>query len=78
MRFDLHCHTTASDGVQSPADLVRRGQADAAAFGRDFIATPDLPHRLREGLALNAQDPATFSAGGPKGYVDYPVAEEVA
>ena len=24
MRFDLHCHTTASDGVLSPADLVRR------------------------------------------------------
>ena len=47
------------------------------AFGRDFIATPDLPARLRNGLPLNQQDPATFYVGGAKGYVDYPVAEEV-
>ncbi|TBN43889.1 alkene reductase [Paracoccus subflavus] len=70
----------ANEGLtgEVAADLVRSGQADAAAFGRDFIATPDLPRRLREGLELNQQDPSTFYAGGPKGYVDYPVAEEVA
>ena len=49
----------------------------AAAFGKDFIATPDLPRRFAEDLSLNQQDPATFYGSGPKGYVDYPVAEEV-
>lgn len=70
----------ANEGLtgEAAADLVRSGRADAVAFGRDFIATPDLPRRLREGLELNRQDPSTFYAGGPKGYVDYPVAEEVA
>lgn len=70
----------ANEGLtgEVAADLVRSGRADAVAFGRDFIATPDLPRRLREGLELNRQDPSTFYAGGPKGYVDYPVAEEVA
>ncbi len=70
----------ANEGLtrDSAADLIRTGRADAAAFGRDFIATPDLPRRFAEGLALNDQDPATFYAGGPKGYVDYPMAEEVA
>ncbi|WP_207099652.1 alkene reductase [Paracoccus shandongensis] len=61
----------------SAADLVRSGRADAAAFGKDFIATPDLPRRFAEDLSLNQQDPATFYGSGPKGYVDYPVAEEV-
>ncbi|VDS09185.1 N-ethylmaleimide reductase [Paracoccus haematequi] len=61
----------------SARDLVASGRADAVAFGRDFIATPDLPARLRSGLPLNQQDPATFYVGGAKGYVDYPVAEEV-
>ncbi|WEF25383.1 alkene reductase [Paracoccus sp. S3-43] len=61
----------------SARDLVASGRADAVAFGKDFIATPDLPARLRSGLALNHPDPATFYGSGPKGYVDYPVAEEV-
>ena len=52
-------------------------RADAAAFGKDFIATPDLPRRFAADLSLNQQDPSTFYGSGPKGYVDYPVAEEV-
>ena len=61
----------------SAAELVRTGRADAVAFGKDFIATPDLPRRFAEDLSLNQQDPSTFYGSGPKGYVDYPVAEEV-
>lgn len=61
----------------SASDLIASGRADAAAFGKDFIATPDLPRRFAEDLSLNQQDPATFYGSGPKGYVDYPVAEEV-
>ena len=57
--------------------LVSEGRADAVAFGRDFIATPDLVARIREGAALNQLDPATMYAGGAKGYTDYPVLAEM-
>jgi len=52
------------------------GVADAIAFGRPFLANPDLPRRLREGLALNADVMATWYSQGPEGYTDYPFAEE--
>ena len=48
------------------------GAADAVAFGKAFIANPDLVERLRTGAALNAPDPTTFYGGGAKGYTDYP------
>jgi len=46
--------------------------ADLVAFGRPFIANPDLTRRLREGAALNALDGTTLYGGGAKGYTDYP------
>lgn len=46
--------------------------ADLVAFGRPFIANPDLPRRLREGAALNVPDRTTFYGGLEKGYTDYP------
>jgi N-ethylmaleimide reductase len=52
--------------------LLQRGWIDAAAFGRTFIANPDLPRRLEESLPLNEQDRSTFYGGGAVGYVDYP------
>ncbi|MCQ0971212.1 alkene reductase [Paracoccus sp. TK19116] len=57
---------------ESAARIVEEGRADAVGFGRDFIATPDLPARLREGKPLNEQHPETFYGGGAKGYTDYP------
>lgn len=57
-------------------DLLNKGYADAAAFGRDYIATPDLPERFRKDLALNKANPETFYAGGADGYTNYPVAAE--
>lgn len=51
---------------------VNAGVADAVAFGRLFIANPDLPKRLELGAELNAYDRSTFYGGGAKGYVDYP------
>ncbi|TJZ87154.1 alkene reductase [Paracoccus hibiscisoli] len=70
----------ANEGLtrESAAALLAEGRADAVAFGRDFIATPDLPERFRRGLALNEQDPSTFYAGGAQGYVDYPTADRMA
>lgn len=53
-------------------DAVVSGRADAVAFGRLFIANPDLPRRLREGAPLNEPQRATFYGGAEQGYVDYP------
>ena len=44
------------------------------AFGRHFIANPDLPARMRDGLALNPYDRDTFYGGNGQGYTDYPAA----
>ncbi len=64
-------------GVSAEAAL-REGWADAIAFGRHFIANPDLPERLRIGAALNHYDRATFYGGSAAGYIDYPTLEESA
>lgn len=50
---------------------VREG-ADLVAFGKPYIANPDLVRRLRESAPLNTPDKATFYGGGAKGYTDYP------
>jgi N-ethylmaleimide reductase len=47
--------------------------ADLIAFGRPFIANPDLVRRLRENAPMNTPDQSTFYGGGVKGYTDYPV-----
>ena len=51
---------------------LREGKADVIAFGRKFLANPDLPARFRCGAPLNGDDPATYYGGGAKGYTDYP------
>lgn len=53
-------------------DAVGSGRADAVAYGRPFIANPDLPYRFEIGAELNKPDEATFYQGGEKGYTDYP------
>lgn len=50
---------------------VSNGEADAVAYGRLFIANPDLVQRFRQGAALNEPDTSTFYAGGAVGYTDY-------
>ncbi len=54
---------------------ITAGDADAVAFGQLFIANPDLPKRFATNAPLNAPDPMTFYAQGPKGYTDYPFLE---
>jgi N-ethylmaleimide reductase len=46
-------------------------------FGRHFIANPDLPRRLKEGLSLNPYRRETFYYGGDTGYLDYPTFDEL-
>ncbi len=53
-------------------------RCDAVAFGKLFIANPDLPERFWRGVPLNAPDLETFYQGGEKGYVDYPTWEAAA
>jgi 2,4-dienoyl-CoA reductase-like NADH-dependent reductase (Old Yellow Enzyme family) len=48
------------------------GKADAVAFGKAYIANPDLVERLRLGAPLNDPDPSTFYGGDGRGYTDYP------
>jgi N-ethylmaleimide reductase len=50
---------------------LKKGRADLIAFGRKFLANPDLPERLKSRAPLNADDPSTYYGGGAKGYTDY-------
>ncbi len=52
--------------------VLAAGYADLVAFGRPFIANPDLPRRLEENLPLAQPDPATLFGGGEQGYTSYP------
>lgn len=52
--------------------LLDEGKADAVAFGKLFIANPDLPIRFAKSAPLNRPEPNTFYAPGPHGYIDYP------
>ncbi len=56
----------------SAQGLIERGEADAVAFGKLFIANPDLVERFRSGAPLNEPRPELFYGGGPSGYTDYP------
>jgi 2,4-dienoyl-CoA reductase-like NADH-dependent reductase (Old Yellow Enzyme family) len=62
------------DGVKGQAALDS-GVADAIAYGRTFLANPDLPHRFAAHIPLTPDNPATWYSQGPEGYVDYPFAE---
>ncbi|AGH51646.1 alkene reductase [Sphingobium sp. TA15] len=59
----------------SAQEEVGKGLADAIAFGRPFIANPDLVERIRLGAPLNPWDRPTFYGGDAKGYTDYPTLE---
>lgn len=60
------------------ADWVGSGRASAVAFGRPYIANPDLVERFRAGAALAAPDQATFYGGDERGYTDYPTLRDAA
>jgi N-ethylmaleimide reductase len=64
----------ANNGYDLDLALTARteGKADLIAFGRPYIANPDLVERLRIGAPLNKPDPATMYGGAAGGYIDYP------
>ena len=55
--------------------ILASGGADAVVFGKPFIANPDLPRRMRDGVALAEPDFATIYSGSERGYIDYPAAD---
>jgi 2,4-dienoyl-CoA reductase-like NADH-dependent reductase (Old Yellow Enzyme family) len=57
---------------QTATQAIAAGETDAVAFGKLFIANPDLPQRFRLNAPLNRWRSAEFYTGGPAGYVDYP------
>lgn len=52
--------------------VLAAGDADLVAFGKLFIANPDLPERFSTGTELNPPNPSSFYGGGARGYIDYP------
>jgi 2,4-dienoyl-CoA reductase-like NADH-dependent reductase (Old Yellow Enzyme family) len=57
---------------ESAEEAIAAGEVDAIAFGKDFIANPDLPRRFALGAPLNPQRNESFYSPGPVGYTDYP------
>jgi N-ethylmaleimide reductase len=62
---------------ETAAATVTAGIADAIAFGRMFIANPDLAGRIRASAGFNRHDRPTFHGGGARGYTDYPALQPV-
>ncbi len=58
--------------AETAQEVLDKGEADAVAFGKMFIANPDLPQRFALSAPLNDQKPELFYAQGPHGYTDYP------
>nr|WP_254227414.1 alkene reductase [Burkholderia multivorans] len=58
--------------VDSANREIEAGRADIIAFGRDFIANPDLPTRLQNGYPLVERKPSDWYGSDEKGYTDYP------
>lgn len=54
---------------------LNEDKGDLVAFGRSFLANPDLPYRFKEGIELNEPEEDTFYTPGKKGYTDYPFAD---
>ncbi|MDQ7977116.1 alkene reductase [Paraburkholderia sp. SARCC-3016] len=60
---------------ETAQQVLDAGEADAVAWGKLFIANPDLPRRFELNAPLNEPDASTFYAEGAKGYTDYPSLE---
>jgi 2,4-dienoyl-CoA reductase-like NADH-dependent reductase (Old Yellow Enzyme family) len=63
--------------LDSAQAALASGEADAVAWGKLFIANPDLVERFAANAPLNEPDTSTFYAPGAQGYTDYPALESV-
>jgi N-ethylmaleimide reductase len=74
LRKEFHGPLIVANGFTyaTATQALAEDLADAVAFGRLFIANPDLPERFRLNGPLNPLDEATLYGGDAKGYTDYP------
>ena len=74
LRKEFHGPLIVANGFNftTATQALAEDMADAVAFGRLFIANPDLPERFRLNGPLNPLDEATLYGGARKGYTDYP------
>src|SRR5699024_678284 len=68
----IYCNGLDKESAQK---AVNSGQADLVAFGRNFLANPDLVNRLKADASLNEVNYSRLYTSGSQGYVDYPVME---
>jgi N-ethylmaleimide reductase len=73
--FDGYFILNGSYDAASGAAALQAREADLIAYGRPFLANPDLVARYRRGSPLNKPDVSTFYTDGAKGYTDYPKLE---
>lgn len=78
LRRKFHGTYMANNGytVELAAESIATGVVDLVAFGRPFIANPDLVDRFRTNAPLAFSDPTTFYGGGAEGYTDYPAIKD--
>ncbi len=57
---------------EEAARVLAEGEADAVSWGKQYLANPDLPERIKRGGPFNEPDTKTFYAPGAHGYTDYP------
>ncbi|HET6527309.1 MAG TPA: hypothetical protein VFG39_01020, partial [Balneolaceae bacterium] len=69
--------TSANYDRESGMEAIAEGKADLVAFGRLFLANPDLPQRFETDAELNEPNRDTFYGGSEEGYIDYPFMDEV-
>lgn len=62
---------------EAAAQYVQEGQLDMVAFGRSFLANPDLPARIKAGGPYNQPQPYDWYGGDARGYTDYPPLTDV-
>jgi N-ethylmaleimide reductase len=74
LRQEFHGPLIANGGFtrDTATRVLADRTADAVAFGRLYLANPDLPERLQSNSPLNTPDESTFYGGAEKGYTDYP------
>ena len=70
-RVEATLITAGNFKSENAAATVAKGSADAIAFGRFFIANPDLPELIRRNAEFRAYDRSTFYGGDARGYTDY-------
>ncbi len=75
-RFTGPLISAAAYTPATATEAIEKGHADAIAFGRLFIANPDLVARIEKGFPLNAYDRTTFYGGDERGYTDYRLHED--